>query len=97
MKSLTPIETLHLHPRAYHALIDNGVNFVEHLLLYDLEDLMNLPGMGKGLARAVQENLGTRGKQLATFVHCRERRQKEFELKYGHMITRLLPNFPRLP
>jgi hypothetical protein len=82
MKSLAPIEILHLHPRAYAALLANGVEHVEHVLLYDFDDLMELPGMGTGLARSVQETLLLKGKSLASHIHPREKRRREFEEKY---------------
>ena len=32
-----------MHPRAFSVLVDNGVGSVDHLLLYNVNGLMELP------------------------------------------------------
>jgi hypothetical protein len=90
MNTLTPIERLHFHPRAEAALVDNGVDFVEHLLLFTFEELLQLPGMGKALASNVQDIIRAKGKSLAPVIHPREKRRREFEEKFGQKHPEIL-------
>jgi DNA-directed RNA polymerase alpha subunit len=86
MLNLTPIERLNLRPRAYSYLVNNGIDFAEHLALYTYDDLLQLPGVGKVTAEDIKLSMTANGLSLAGTLgnlHPRERHRHEFEARYG--------------